>query len=101
MADEKKIDNPFSTTKKPPSEREVTHLHTKADTDSSPKALHHTLGPNQNQASPGNHSHDGGASTKISPLDGINISGSRTSGAAVASIVAALVTLGAIDTTTP
>jgi hypothetical protein len=49
-----------------PSPREVQEFHTNADVDGSPKALHHTLGPGPNQASPGNHSHDAGASTALS-----------------------------------
>lgn len=43
----------------------VRELHQNADTDGSPKAIHHTLGPGPNQAAPGNHSHDGGGSAEI------------------------------------
>jgi hypothetical protein len=48
-----------------PSAKEVTTFHDNADTDGSTKALHHTLGPASNQASPGNHTHDGGASATL------------------------------------
>src|SRR4030095_3962840 len=44
------------------SAKQVTQLHKSADTDGSTKAIHHTLGPASNQASPGNHTHDGGQS---------------------------------------
>jgi hypothetical protein len=82
--------------------REVERIHQAADTDGSPKAAHHTLGPFPNQASPGNHTHDGGSSA-ILPLvlDTVSITGSKSSGAALDSIIAALVTLGATDLTTP
>ena len=40
----------------------MTHVD---DTDGSHYASHHTLGPGQNQASPGNHSHDGGESVEL------------------------------------
>lgn len=85
--------------KKPPA-KDVEDFHSHADRDGSPKALHHTLGPNPNQASPGNHSHDGGNSTKLSPLAGITITGARGGNTALASVISALVSLGATDSTT-
>lgn len=39
--------------------------HTRADTDMSPRSLHHTLGSKHNQASPGDHIHDGIQSRKL------------------------------------
>lgn len=44
-------------------------VHTRADTDLSPRSLHHTLGVKHNQASPGDHNHDGTVSKKIGPLE--------------------------------
>lgn len=44
-------------------------LHDRADTDTGPRSLHHTLGPNRNQASPGDHTHDGSTSRKLGPLE--------------------------------
>lgn len=85
------------TKKTSPSQKEVSDFHTNADTDGGPKAKHHTLGANPNQSSPGNHTHDGGSSTLL--LEGTTISGSRGGNAAVASIIAALVKLGATDAT--
>ena len=63
------------------------------DTDVNRQSPHHTLGDGPNQAASGDHG--------SSHLQGVTISGSRTSGAAVASIIAALKKLGATDATTP
>jgi hypothetical protein len=86
-----------------PNAKVVRDFHNNADTDGSPKALHHTLGPGANQASPGNHSHDGGNSSELAkPAVGITLTGSRTTGDATwrNSITAALAALGATDSTT-
>ncbi|MFE1145207.1 hypothetical protein [Streptomyces rochei] len=48
---------------------ESRRAHDRADTDMSPRALHHTLGIKHNQASPGDHNHDGVTSKKIGPLE--------------------------------
>lgn len=58
---------------------ESRKLHLRADTDMSPRSLHHTLGPKGNQASPGNHIHDGITSKKIGPLemDPVNLGQTR------------------------
>lgn len=40
-----------------------------ADKDAGPGALHHTLGQNPSQAAPGNHTHNGRDSKRISYLD--------------------------------
>src|SRR3546814_7977535 len=84
-----------------PSAKELVDFHTHDDVDGSQKAHHHTLGPAHNQASPGDHSHDGGSSPKIFPLDNFTITGSRGGNAAVAAIIDALELLGATDGTTP
>lgn len=81
-----------------PSGRDVQKFHTNADTDGNEQSAHHTLGPSNNQASPGNHDHRGGNSVPL--LDGTTITGSRASGAALVSVIAALVELGAKDSTT-
>jgi hypothetical protein len=75
----------------------VAKFHEKADTDADANAVHHTLGPRHDQASPGDHKHDGVASLKL--LNGTTISGSRSGGAALVSVIAALVKLGATDGT--
>ncbi|MGS2592229.1 hypothetical protein [Streptomyces hebeiensis] len=43
--------------------------HNRSDADVSSRSLHHTLGMGNNQASPGNHIHDGITSKKIGPLE--------------------------------
>lgn len=83
---------------KVPSAREVEKFHENSDVDGSPKAIHHTLGPGINQAAPGPHNHRGGDSALL--LEGVTLSGSRGDNAALASVIAALVELGATDVTT-
>ncbi len=84
---------------KTPNREEVRKFHTNADTDGNSGAIHHTLGPAEGQASPGNHDHRGGSSKLL--LEGSSINGSKASGAALASIITLLVELGATDSTTP
>lgn len=76
----------------------VNRFHNKSDVDSDSNAQHHTLGIKKDQASPGDHKHDGTTSKRL--LEGTTITGSRGGNAAVASIIAALVKLGATDSTT-
>lgn len=86
-----------------PTSQEVTDFHTNSDVDGSAKAQHHTLGANARQASPGDHSHDGGSSQILDPvLQGYTITGSKSTGDVAwrNSITAALVKLGASDATT-
>jgi hypothetical protein len=47
--------------------------HRKSDLDSSQAAQHHTLGISYNQASPGDHQHDGKTSRKIDAADIANL----------------------------
>ncbi len=58
---------------------ESRKAHIRADTDISPRSLHHTLGTKHNQASPGDHNHDGANSKKIGPLemDPVNLGETR------------------------
>lgn len=72
--------------------------HAKSDLDSATYAQHHTLGTSHTQASPGDHFHDGYTSRKIASQ--IIITGSRSGGTALTSVIAALVALGATDSTT-
>lgn len=80
-----------------PDSKTVTEFHSNADTDASKDSVHHTLGTGNNQASPGAHRHDGSDSFQI--LEDFEITGSRASGTALASIIVALVQMGAIDKT--
>lgn len=82
-----------------PTAEQVETMHTNADTDTRKESLHHTLGPGNNQAAPGNHKHDGGDSEFL--LSGVTISGSRGGNVALVSVIQALVKLGATDSTTP
>ena len=82
-----------------PSATVVTNFHKNADTDVRRESIHHTLGSGPSQASPGDHSHDGGTSRKI--LDGYNLTGSKSNPSTMwPSIIACLVRLGAKDNTT-
>lgn len=83
---------------RPPTAEEVEEAHTNADTDSRKEAIHHTVGPGENQASPGNHNHRGGDSVQL--LSGVTITGSRGGNIALLSVIQALVALGATDSTT-
>lgn len=76
----------------------VNDFHRKADTDSSQQAIHHTLGTKQDQASPGAHNHNGDNSNLI--MKGMTITGAKAGNAALASVIAQLVKLGATDTST-
>lgn len=88
----------YGATSRFPPAKEVDDFHTNADTDQRSESMHHTLGPSPTQASPGNHSHDGGTS---SPLwEAQTISGSRGGNVALSSVIALLVQKGAIDATT-
>ena len=80
-----------------PESKVVTEFHSNADTDNSKDSIHHTLGFGQNQAAPGSHMHDGTDSYQL--LADVELTGSRGSGAALASVLVALVQLGAIDKT--
>lgn len=80
-----------------PKAQEVEKFHTNADTDGSMGSIHHTLGPSNSQASPGNHDHRGGSSVEL--LGGVTITGSRSGGAALQSVISVLVELGAKDST--
>jgi hypothetical protein len=54
-----------------PSSEVVNQFHANADIDTSPQSLHHSLGIKHNQASPGDHKHDGKSSRRIG--SGINV----------------------------
>ena len=76
----------------------VEDFHTNADIDTRVEAIHHTLGPAPTQAAPGDHVHDGGTSSLL--LSGVTLTGSRGGNVALISVIAALVKLGATDSTT-
>lgn len=78
--------------------RTVNKFHNKSDLDSAATAQHHTLGPRAGQSSPGPHTHDGKTSQQL--LKGFTLTGAKGGNVALASVVAALVQLGATDNTT-
>lgn len=77
---------------------QVDDFHEQSDLNTRSEAQHHTLGPSQNQAAPGNHNHDGG--TSIPLWEGNTITGSRGGNMALSSVIAILVQKGAVDATT-
>lgn len=81
-----------------PEARDVTEFHTNDDTDISQDSHHHTIGPGVNQAASGAHNHDGNNSPRL--LEGVTITGSKGGNTAISSIIAALIQLGATDSTT-
>ena len=82
---------------RPPAEV-VEDFHENSDVDTRAEAQHHTLGPAPTQASPGDHTHDGGDSSLL--LSGEVIVGARNSEAWAQSVNAILVRLGATDNST-
>lgn len=82
-----------------PDGKEVAEFHTNDDVDVQPDSHHHTLGPSRNQAASGAHTHRGDDSALL--FEGRAITGSRTNGTALQSVIAMLVELGAEDSTTP
>lgn len=83
-----------------PSQDVVRRFHRNADTDIRTESMHHTLGPQPTQASPGDHKHDGGDSSLI--LAGFTLTGTKAGSppTCIPSIIACLVRLGAKDSTT-
>lgn len=55
------------------SPQDSRRAHSRADTDISSRSLHHTLGTKHNQASPGDHNHDGTSSKLIGAGSGWTI----------------------------
>lgn len=76
----------------------VDDFHRNSDLDQRAESQHHTLGPAPAQASPGNHTHDGGSSAPL--WQGDTITGSRGGNIALNSTIALLVKKGATDATT-
>lgn len=81
-----------------PSQRIVNEFHTNDDLNRDAQAHHHTLGIGVNEAASGAHNHDGSNSVQL--LAGYTITGSRSGGGALISVIGALQQLGAQDSTT-
>lgn len=73
-----------------PDSKSVADFHINADTDSSTKAFHHTLGTRRNQASQGDHVHDGENGKKIGDGLGLTVTGAKGGNAALTSLLAML-----------
>lgn len=73
-----------------PDPRQVNFFHTRSDVDSGPTAMHHTLGIGHNQASPGDHVHDGKSSRKVGTGLTLSASGSKAGNAALGSLITML-----------
>lgn len=85
-------DDPFGKIKEEkkspfPSPREVNIFHTNSDVDDSVFAIHHTLGIKHNQASTGDHVHDGLSSRKIGAGMSLTVTGSKGANAALISLL--------------
>lgn len=99
-------DDPFGEIKedaKPvsPAPRDINLLHARSDLDSSTIAQHHTLGIKHNQASTGDHVHDGKSSRKVGQGLSLTVSGSKGGNAALTSLLAMLAqVIEFTDTTT-
>lgn len=82
--------------------KQVASVHARSDVDNNVGSLHHTLGVKHTQAAAGDHIHNGIGSLKLGTRQGNSVTGSRSSGAAMASL---LLMLGNIieftDNTTP
>lgn len=88
-------DDPFGGIKQEkgnpaPSPRQIAFFHSRSDVDSGPFAQHHTLGIKHNQASFGDHVHDGKSSRKIGLGLSLSVSGSKGGNAALASLLTML-----------
>lgn len=73
-----------------PDPRSVNFFHTRADTDSGTGAIHHTLGIGHNQASPGDHVHDGKSSRKVGTGLNLNVTGAKGGNVALANLLTML-----------
>lgn len=96
--------DPFGGVKQPvtdpsPEPRVVKQFHKRADTDAAVTSAHHTLGIGHNQASGGDHVHDGITSKKL--MNGISIAGAKGGNVALGNLLTALASsLGFTDNTT-
>lgn len=70
--------------------REVNAFHNSSDVDSSVNAQHHTLGIKHNQASAGDHIHDGGSTRKLGTGMNLTLTGSKGGNVALANLITML-----------
>lgn len=98
------VGDPFGTRKEAaqkdaPDPREVAKFHTRSDVDSSAQAQHHTIGIKHDQASAGDHIHNGVSSRRL--MENVTISGAKGGNVALTNLISALSSaLGFKDNTT-
>lgn len=88
-------DDPYGPIKNPkinqaPDPRTVNGFHARSDADSGQSAQHHTLGIGHNQASSGDHVHDGSSSRKIGQGLNLTLTGSKGGNVALANLITLL-----------
>lgn len=88
-------DDPFGhikQDKKPasPEPREVNLFHARSDADTSTTAQHHTLGISHNQASSGDHIHDGISTRKLGTGLGLTLTGAKGGNVALTNLITLL-----------
>lgn len=84
--------DPFGDIKKEendpaPSPGFVNVFHTNSDIDTDQSSQHHTLGVQHNQASPGDHVHDGTTSNKVGQGLAMSVSGDTNGNAALQDLI--------------
>ncbi len=70
-----------------PSPRQVNEFHARSDVDSSVLSQHHTLGIKHNQASTGDHVHDGTSSRKIGQGLSLVVTGAKGGNVALTNLI--------------
>lgn len=98
-------DDPFGNIKDEkrnpsPEPKVVRQFHARSDVDSSTLSQHHTIGIGHNQATAGDHIHDGTSSRRIGQNKGLAVTGSKAGNAALASLLAMLANVIDFDDTT-
>lgn len=73
-----------------PAPDEVRAFHTRSDADSAPTAQHHTLGTKRNQATSGDHIHDGINSRLLGAGQGNVLTGAKGGNVALTNLIAML-----------
>lgn len=81
-----------------PDPRTVELFHQNCDVNQSKDAFHHTIGTDEFEAASGSHTHNGSDSLQL--LTEEEITGSRSGGTALTSIIGILTRMGAKDSTT-
>jgi hypothetical protein len=87
--------DPFGGTKSPggsssPAPAEVNAFHERSDVDSRTNAQHHTLGTKRNQATSGDHIHDGINSRLLGDGQGLVLTGAKGGNVALTNLIAML-----------